>query len=108
MQWIHVLTFHPKSPHASRKQSTALVYMATSLSVKPDTAELYGMQLNDAMYQAQQGTLSRTLSRDKGARQGTLSRTLLRDKVRDKVPYRVPYRAISCAIRYLGAPLVAH
>ena len=26
----------------------------------------------------------------------------------DRVPYRVPYRAISCAIRYLGAPLVAH
>ena len=41
----------------------------------------------------QQGTLSRTLSRDKGARQGTLSRTLSRDKVRDKVPCCTPYRA---------------
>ena len=41
----------------------------------------------------QQGTLSRTLLRNKGVQQGTLSRTLLRDKVRDKVPCCTPYRA---------------
>ena len=40
-----------------------------------------------------QGTLSRTLSRDMGARQGTLSRTLSLDKVRDKVTCCTPYRA---------------